>query len=517
MVLPKTNYIHLANGKFDSTSLEDLDLAFESFHNSQPVSGWVIHFHGGLVSESSARETAAKLLPAYQEADAFPFFFIWESGIFETVFNNLRDIAREPLFRKLAGYLVEYLLGKLGKNAAESFGAEATGVSPHLQVEQWLGQETEAFAAGLTAPPFNTINAQDFTHDISDATCEANEIEALLSADPQVEGILKDLNTELIAARSGTEATSKEGTTYQIPGHLSSRGLKELSGIDETSETNAEGAEFFLGITLGSVALAAARIGIRVIKRYLTSRDHGLYTTVVEEILRDLYVDDIGSTLFWNQMKRDTSDAFGDDPEQHGGTAFLERLLKQVESGHIPRITLVGHSAGAIYVSNFLLAANRVLPAEVKFDVLLLAPAVEFKLFHQAIASERIGRFRMFGMDDERESKNALLESMVKYLSFLYPRSLLYFVSGLLEKTVDHPLLGMERYHTGEQYTGEHFPNVNMVRRYLDSVDKSRVWSPSVNQPEGLNSDASRHGDFDDNDPETLASLQHLIREGFAN
>ena len=118
-------------------------------------------------------------------------------------------------------------------------------------------------------------------------------------------------------------------------------------------------------VTWYKVAKAVTLVVIRVVRRFRTGRAHGGYVTVVEESLRELYVDKIGRTLWWDRMKTDTADAFKDGPE-YGGTAFLTELEAQLKgrAAH-PKITLVGHSTGAIYICNFLKAAAKLHLPEV--------------------------------------------------------------------------------------------------------------------------------------------------------
>ena len=213
----------------------------------------------------------------------------------------------------------------------------------------------------------------------------------------------------------------------------------------------------------------ATAIVLAVVKRYTQGRAHGLYVTVVEEVLRSLYLDKVG-TIIWNQMKKDTADAFLPG-ENHGGTALLTELKTLALSGvPVPRITLIGHSTGAVYICNFLESAAQVLP-NLKFDVVFLAPAVSYERFSATIANhgKSIAHFRSFGMTDEWESNDTLVP-------ILYLRSLLYFVSGLLETAVDEPLVGMERFlRVQEIFTDEAFPAIANSRNFFG--DYPDAWS----------------------------------------
>jgi hypothetical protein len=52
----------------------------------------VLHFHGGLVSRTAGLKIADALILPYRRAGAEPVFFVWQSGIVETVVNNLREM-----------------------------------------------------------------------------------------------------------------------------------------------------------------------------------------------------------------------------------------------------------------------------------------------------------------------------------------------------------------------------------------------------------------------------------------
>lgn len=515
-MLSKSYYANLANGRFSDTGQSDLEEAFNNFNVSKPASGWVIHFHGGLVDEKSAMMTAESLHKKYLDAGGYPFFFVWESGLWESFRNNLRDVSQETLFKKLVSYLVEYLLGKLGLDPSV-LAAESTvpGTRPQEEVEKWIRRQEQQPAEQTPKAPYDGIRNEEARKDLTGSEVNEAELQTLMQDDAELQDEIARLNADLSRPALLGEV-SESGLGYKTPGHLSPEALGELTGTSQPPSQLLGANEALGSITMYRVAVAAARVGYRVIRRYMGGRDHGLYTTVVEEVLRDLYIGSIGSSLFWNQMKRDTLDAFGEDETLFGGTAFLQMLDRQIKKmNDPPRITLIGHSAGAIFVCNFLLNAHRVLNTKVKFDVVLLAPAADFELFNQAIQTGRIANVRLFGMRDEVEARDALLAPYSETLKFVYPKSLLYLVSGLLEIEVDRPLVGMERYYPGEQYRGRLFSAVESVRRYLASESNRVVWSPQTSDAGGLGSLAARHGDFDQEDAATLDSVQYVITHGF--
>jgi hypothetical protein len=259
------------------------------------------------------------------------------------------------------------------------------------------------------------------------------------------------------------------------------------------------------GVNIGD----ATNVLERVVERTANHRDHGLQATIIEEILRQFYLDKVGAEI-WQNMKKTASDAFGDDGSRYGGIAFLQNLRDYWARGNHPHITLVGHSAGAIYICYFLRKALEMLPNDIKFDIVLLAPACTFKFFSETltICQNRIANIRIYGMQDERELNDILVTSQ----PWLYPSSLLYFVSGVLEDESDMPLLGMQRYHSdAAPYT---MPEVQDSLGYLRNGRKQpTVWS-LANSGDGLNSDSRSHGAFY-NDTATLDSVLYIIENGF--
>jgi subtilisin family serine protease len=524
MPLAKQNYIHLKSGRFAETTPDDLEVAFERYTADAPKQGWVLHFHGGLVNRTAGLSTAEKLLPVYQSAGAYPYFFIWEAGAWETIRNNLGEIVSEPFFRKLVAKLTASLIPRLIGHFSthESVGSPTA----EEQVERW-------FVDGSPGAPFDEIDSYrtkvamtevsefatgDFNvkaESVADEEQLRQEIQGMIEGDVEFEAAYRLLQAKQPQPQLETEAVIVRGDGVPLGAELSPAAQQELFGV---AQAPGDAEEL---ISLGwavRVARVAAKISWRVLKRYRSGRDHGLTTTVIEESLRELYVDAIGSTLFWNNMKRDTKDAYGGDAAVHGGTAFLKNLYSQISRNpsQPPRITLVGHSAGAIHVSHFLLSAHEMLPESVRFDVVLLAPAVDSQLFASVIQTDRIANLRVFGMSDHLESNDALLAPFHTALKYVYPRSLLYFVSGLLEEEVDQPLVGLQRYHSSADYVDADFDDLRAVRQILAPYPDRVVWSKSDTGP-GRRSECQHHGDFDFEDGATLKSIAHIIANGFAS
>lgn len=260
---------------------------------------------------------------------------------------------------------------------------------------------------------------------------------------------------------------------------------------------------------IGVLACKAAQVLKATCRRFASHRDHGLHATLVEELFRALYLNKFGKPA-WDSIKSETLQVFGQE-SLCGGTAFLRQLGKLVSNGRKPTVMLVGHSTGAIYICHWLqhVQETKVLPDDFTFNVIFLAPAVDFELFAHTLntCGNRIGFFRMFTMTDEYEKQDRVISSLP-----IYPHSLLYLVSGVLEDEADKPIVGMERFFDKTLFPGNKFSAIGQVRGYFSTPNTNRVvWSVTNGNP-GLASTAQSHGSFD-SDETTLNSLKHIILE----
>ncbi len=85
-----------------------VDAIFDSLEASGKKS-LTIFFHGGVNGEAKGMEIAGKL---YQHIDthfdSYPIFFVWESGIVETVQSELQKISSHPLWEKIRQSLLKH-------------------------------------------------------------------------------------------------------------------------------------------------------------------------------------------------------------------------------------------------------------------------------------------------------------------------------------------------------------------------------------------------------------------------
>jgi len=138
-----------------------------------------------------------------------------------------------------------------------------------------------------------------------------------------------------------------------------------------------------------------------------------------------------------------------------------------------------------------------------------LAPAATCKTLSTMLtlhaAAPLFGAFRMYSLTDDTE--HGYYEVPV-----LYPGSLLYIISGLLESeddggSGDMPLVGMQRYErTKYPFTQA---EVTQVWQFLKAAPAQLVWSGEHRGP-GLNCDSRQHGEFF-RTPETIESFLYFL------
>jgi hypothetical protein len=527
MPIDRNYYIHSRAGLLGAdgvSTTQDIDRIIGALDRER-AKHLIIHFHGGLVSAENGFRIAETLLPIYRPG-GYPLFFVWESGAWETIRNNLGELADEPIFKQFLRKALEYALGKLGARSG------ARSISPGQVDAAKVRRTLDDFIAD---PRPEKVPYKDFVP----ATSEAETRSATDRVDEAEYQADLESDDDFKRALAGLPDVPEQTRSALLPPGDAELPVRTSRFAQLASEKLSQrpGQRGF--VTLWKAALLLKDIVVGVLKRYRAKRDHGFYATVVEEIVRAFKllgsaINEWGKALQWNRMKQDCRDAFGGDPTRHAGTALLSRLAAALKSGSsIDRITLVGHSTGAIYICEWLAAADRVLDPNVRFDVVLLAPAVTYARFAAAIEKQeaRIANFRMFAMNDELERADQVwgddphIPGGQDWRRFVYPSSLLYLVSGILESKdnpdgdpvdePDMPLLGMQRFFsTATVYDEQSFPDVAGVRAWLVRDQKRTVWSFSDNVGPGLNSHSNDHGYFD-NEPNTLESLTHIMCNGF--
>jgi hypothetical protein len=494
LTLPSVSHcLFVRNGQFDEdegSNAAQLDQIFEAYRATGRTR-LVVYFHGGLVDTAAAVRDAAELAPAYEASSAFPIFVIWQTGWAEVVDQNLPWIFGERIFQRLVARVSQFVKGKLEKAASgTSKGLDDLPLDKLYDIEN----ELKMLSAG--GVPFSNLHPQALAAADTLTDVEAAQVRWQIEHDVRLQVHVQEIAN---ARRTDTGAAARAGTTS-----AAAASLMDPAVLDEIAPP-LEGTR-----GLASMAMLGKHVVVitaSVIRRLAGARDHGIYLTIVEEILRELYVRAAGKFL-WDHMKEAVDHAF-DAGDTRMGRALIRHLRSTLDlRDHT--VTLVGHSAGSIYVCRLLEEIERSgLPDTGKVNVVLLAPACTFDLLERTLtrASHRIGGLRIFGMGDALERRDAIA-------SVAYPASLLYFVSGVLEGDADTPLAGMQRYFSDRYHSGQ-FPAIQSARRSAPMQHGNvTIWSPTPAGGAGVSCDMTSHGGWGAA-AQTLASVQHIIREGY--
>lgn len=471
----KLNYVNVGphgtfkkSGKLE-TRPADIDGLFQHLNNAG-AQKLVLFFHGGLVKEGKGLAIAQKMHRVLKD-HAHPVTFVWETGVMETLTSHLGKISQTKLFKKILKIILGQVMKRLGGMGAKGPGETMSPgeIEAMLKKPGALAElDKQAKGASLLLDPADLRDIQDEIQ---------VEVELELEADPEMD--------EIITSKVLQVQRLDKNVMAQIP-----------PGADK-------------GFISGAVlAKNLALVFIQVAKRWLDKRDHGLYPTVIEEILRTLYLADFGAYV-WGGMKDQAFSMWAPNPlppgeDSHVGTYFLEGLaaLQQARPGLA--VDLIGHSAGSIAICHLLECAAKLNPRPVFRNVVFLAPACTAQLFYEQIVShpDRFNEFRMFTMNDALEIQDHLVPG-------LYTRSLLYLVSGILEQEADEPLAGLELHSRGvSPYDSE---DLIKMHRFLRAAGKNHlVLSETTGAGAGLNSASHKHGDFDD-DFLTQESLRAIV------
>jgi len=487
-----------ADGKLKTSTLQ-VDAIVKALEDESKL---VLHFHGGLVNAAAGRRIAESLTPVYRGAGAYPVFFVWHGGLLEVVRGNLTEIAAEEAFSLLEKWVTKFAVGKL-QQVPGSRGL-TIGAPSDYEVALELARRLEG------GEPFSGLVVEDNVSELDSR--EQAEFEQALANDPAARSVTAAI---VESALDEDEVDTSRG--IEVTRRRSQRTLMSCEVVAEfqrEAEREAEGQKGLISAAL--LARKGVDVLLRVVERFRHHNDHGLYPTVVEEILREFYLGNVGAHV-WAAMKGETKDTFDADPPTRGGRHFMSQLGDLLRSGKRLEVTLVGHSTGAVFIDNLLRHVEQMrddaaeaLPPDFRFkNVIFLAPACTFEDFASTVQRQKqlFRRFRMFAMSDEAEQKDHLL-------SVVYPRSLLYFISGVLETEPDgssspaKPLVGLNRYYTSAAKT----PEALVLGRKFVLAQKTRVvWSPSSGG-DGLSAQALSHGAFDD-DSEVRKSLAYLISD----
>jgi hypothetical protein len=468
---PCPDLLDLVKGQFGETTRADLSQFFASL---QGTSGnLVLHFHGGLVGRSDAHGIAQTLAPVYRDAGAKSLFLVWNTDLPSVLKGNLASIAAESIFWTLVDRVWSLIDWKSAVVEAAIPGARAPKRLAKIRLAATVSPKrlrASGHRKPLTGRRITSLTAQ-----------EERAIAGALSKDR----VLKQRVVAIRPRDPGSRGPKGGGQ----PTLMSPAVLKRISAP-------APGARGFQ-LAAFLIRKVITVVG-KVIRRLIKKVDHGLYTTIIEEVLRAFYLANVGRAV-WSAIKSDPAASFSGPPAEFGGAALLEELRQWWQPGR--RLTLVGHSAGSVFILELLDEARR-RGIDLRAEVVLMAPACSFERFHDALPtlSATVSKLRVYSLCDR-------LEAGYWEVALLYNASLLYLVSGILESRPDTPILGMQRYYSRERpYTDP------MMLAVGDFLRNDLRWAPCDTPPQELCA-AIRHGGFD-RDPHMLLTLADIVRNG---
>lgn len=449
-----SNQIEIAHGRLKNTSFADLENLFQSYLSNPEMNGKpiVIYLHGGGIKKKKIVKQIKNHFSktVFLESECFPLYLLWHSGIGEVFIHKTLDEFK----------------AKYAKKDAES-------VEGLLEVMQFI------FEKLTKSKRFNKILKVLLKKTAKKIKAGASAFESATAAFESFEVLENEPieNEELIAKFRQLESFA--GTVNDYSKQEIEELEAELKEDGEVDEANPIGSEFeAFALFKMKLIREIVQILIRVVRRLVNKTHHGLLETILEELLRQ-YVGDLAKN--WWKMLKDSVDAgFRNDPQVHGGTAILTLLDKYWDEihakGEVP-VYIVSTSAGSLYAGKFLEAAEKMdLRPDLKFKMIYAIPAVTFKSFHQtlSLAENRIQSLEMFGMNDRRERKDQLM--------WIYRNSILYLVSGLLEDSVDEPILGMQRFHKNKKPYQIDKPQNRILKEVLEVFKKhpdAITWAPA--------------------------------------
>ncbi|MCA9981639.1 MAG: hypothetical protein KDD89_12415 [Anaerolineales bacterium] len=263
--MPEYDPLHMivapavANDSGLRTNLPDIDRLFDHLE-ATTQRRLVLYFHGGLNNEEAGLTVAAQMRETFRAVDAHALSFVWETGLLESLEHELKKVTQNYLFRALYDAVNEGL---------DAYINSYVGVLGDVRLETATAVELEAIPLDEEA-----LQTQFLTTATTNLSLHDSLEDDLQAPDKT------NLNPAFVAQVS---------TPAPTPGTLGNDGQEGLS----------------LTHLLDPIGLAKAlsQIGWRVLQRRAKGQYHGHHATVVEEIVRAVYL--VGGTmkLLWDNMK----------------------------------------------------------------------------------------------------------------------------------------------------------------------------------------------------------------------
>ena len=234
-----------------------------------------------------------------------------------------------------------------------------------------------------------------------------------------------------------------------------------------------------------------------VLRAFTGKRTEGFFTDLRDRIQEqtDLLIEDFlrkPATPIWEEMKADTFRPFDYNSENNtaDGIKTITAFIDALQDTHL-KIHLAGHSTGSLLIGHLLQALDPHNTPNIIQSCSLMAPACSIG-FYKSYYEPRL-------LDEEEENNLIKLPQLSIYnlsnrleeddnVSLVYRKSLLYLVSRALERHIDKPMLGLQKF-----------------AKKLDSKSRLTIHVSKKGAKKGTTCSKS-HGGFD-NDLSTMNSI----------
>ncbi len=148
-----------SGGQFETTpdDLEAIIGAIASYAQGSPFPRVVLYAHGGLVNEKDALNYARKMRPWWLRYGVYPVFFVWESGLLETICQyiagprDIFDYTTDPAIELAAKIPATAVWSGMKESARRASRADASNGNPG---GAWLfARRLAALMTGTGHPP----------------------------------------------------------------------------------------------------------------------------------------------------------------------------------------------------------------------------------------------------------------------------------------------------------------------------------------------------------------------------
>jgi hypothetical protein len=234
-----------------------------------------------------------------------------------------------------------------------------------------------------------------------------------------------------------------------------------------------------------------------VLRAFTGKRTEGFFTDLHDQIQEqtDLLIEDFlrkPATPIWEEMKADAFRPFDYSSENNtaDGIKTITTFIDALQDTHL-KIHLAGHSTGSLLIGHLLQALDPHNTPNIIQSCSLMAPAcsIEFykshyepRLLDEEVANNliKLPQLSIYNLSNRLEEDDNV--------SLVYRKSLLYLVSRALERHIDKPLLGLQKF-----------------AKKLDSKSRLTIHVSKKGAKKGATCSKS-HGGFD-NDLSTMNSI----------